>query len=91
MDTVSSFDPCHPRPDLQHTLGMARIFTCAPGTVKLMLGREWSESGLPECFQMSELRLSKLADLGSDHQVIDHVWQTSTAVKGTSKRVAAML
>ncbi|KAH0122800.1 FAD dependent oxidoreductase, partial [Aureobasidium melanogenum] len=31
--------------------GMARIFTCAPGLAKLMLGGSWEETGLPECFQ----------------------------------------
>lgn len=39
---------------------MARIFTSAPGVVKLVLGEEWSETGLPECFQMSKARLDKL-------------------------------
>ncbi|TVY56612.1 putative oxidoreductase OrdL [Lachnellula cervina] len=40
--------------------GMARIFTCAPGIVKLMLGKEWSETGLPECFNMNKERALKL-------------------------------
>lgn len=39
---------------------MARIFTCAPGLVKLIMGDEWSATGLPECFEMTEDRLDKL-------------------------------
>ncbi|KAJ5102258.1 FAD dependent oxidoreductase-domain-containing protein [Penicillium alfredii] len=42
--------------------GMARIFTCAPGVVRLVLGGSWSDTGLPECFQFSTDRLSKLTD-----------------------------
>ncbi|KAK2776022.1 hypothetical protein FQN53_002916 [Emmonsiellopsis sp. PD_33] len=41
--------------------GMARIFTCAPGVVKLILGKEWRETGLPECFQITKERMAKLA------------------------------
>ncbi|KAI1780358.1 FAD dependent oxidoreductase [Hypoxylon cercidicola] len=40
--------------------GMARIFTCAPGVAKLILGGSWADTGLPECFEMTEQRLSKL-------------------------------
>ncbi|KAH8810651.1 FAD dependent oxidoreductase-domain-containing protein [Xylogone sp. PMI_703] len=43
--------------------GMARIFTCAPGVVKLLLGGQWSDTGLPECFQISKERLARLARL----------------------------
>lgn len=39
---------------------MARIFTCAPGVAKLMLGGSWSDTGLPECFELTEERLAKL-------------------------------
>lgn len=39
---------------------MARIFTCAPGLVKLIMGGEWSATGLPECFEMTEDRLHRL-------------------------------
>ncbi|CAH0057810.1 unnamed protein product [Clonostachys solani] len=39
--------------------GMARIFLCAPGLVKLMLGKPWSETGLPECFQYSTERVDR--------------------------------
>ncbi|CAG7922233.1 unnamed protein product [Penicillium olsonii] len=42
--------------------GMARIFTCAPGLVKLIIGANWSETGLPECFQSSNERLSRLSE-----------------------------
>ncbi|KAF7717570.1 Uncharacterized protein PECH_006609 [Penicillium ucsense] len=41
--------------------GMARIFTCAPGVVKLMLGGQWSDTGLPECFQFTPERLARLS------------------------------
>ncbi|KAI2616346.1 FAD dependent oxidoreductase [Hypoxylon sp. NC1633] len=40
--------------------GMARIFTCAPGVAKLILGGSWKDTGLPECFEMTEERLEKL-------------------------------
>ncbi|OTB04855.1 hypothetical protein M426DRAFT_57951 [Hypoxylon sp. CI-4A] len=40
--------------------GMARIFTCAPGVAKLVLGGSWADTGLPECFEMTEGRLEKL-------------------------------
>ncbi|KAJ5560873.1 hypothetical protein N7535_009070 [Penicillium sp. DV-2018c] len=40
--------------------GMARIFTCAPGVAQLVLGKTWDETGLPECFQFSNERLSRL-------------------------------
>jgi glycine/D-amino acid oxidase-like deaminating enzyme len=39
--------------------GMARIFTCAPGLVKLMMDQSWQETGLPECFQYSNDRLTR--------------------------------
>lgn len=39
--------------------GMARIFTCAPGVVKIMMGANWDETGLPECFEYSADRLSR--------------------------------
>lgn len=42
--------------------GMARIFTCVPGVVKLMLGGTWSETGLPECFQYRDERLLRTSD-----------------------------
>jgi hypothetical protein len=41
--------------------GMARIFTCAPGVAQIVQGKAWSETGLPECFQMTNERLLKLS------------------------------
>lgn len=41
--------------------GMARIFNCAPGLVKIIRGGEWEDTGLPECFAASEDRLKKLS------------------------------
>lgn len=41
--------------------GMARIFTCAPGLVKLLSGMSWQATGLPECFQYSNDRIDKFA------------------------------
>ncbi|KAF9875599.1 putative FAD dependent oxidoreductase [Colletotrichum karsti] len=40
--------------------GMARIFTCAPGLTKMILGGTWEETGLPECFALTAERLEKL-------------------------------
>jgi DNA-binding Xre family transcriptional regulator len=42
---------------------MARIFTAAPGLVKLMNGKPWSETELPDVYQMTPERLSKLKSL----------------------------
>jgi hypothetical protein len=42
-------------------IGMARIFTCAPGLVKLVLGGAWADTGLPECFNSSKERLERLS------------------------------
>jgi glycine/D-amino acid oxidase-like deaminating enzyme len=47
-------------------LGMARIFTCAPGLAKLVLGGSWSDTGLPECFELTQTRLKKLQNGVSD-------------------------
>ncbi|KAJ5239121.1 hypothetical protein N7468_003740 [Penicillium chermesinum] len=44
--------------------GMARIFTCAPGVVKLVLGQSWNDTGLPECFQCTQERLDRLSNGG---------------------------
>ncbi|KAF3762723.1 DAO-domain-containing protein [Cryphonectria parasitica EP155] len=41
--------------------GMARIFNCAPGVVKIIQGEAWEATGLPECFDVTEQRLGKLA------------------------------
>ncbi|KAJ4253360.1 hypothetical protein NW762_010515 [Fusarium torreyae] len=43
--------------------GMARIFQCAPGLAKLIVGEPWSTTGMPECFQYSKKRLDGFAKL----------------------------
>ncbi|KAF4119477.1 FAD dependent oxidoreductase [Geosmithia morbida] len=40
--------------------GMARIFTAAPGLVKFMAGGSWANTGLPDVFQITPDRVSKL-------------------------------
>ncbi|KAF8922380.1 DAO-domain-containing protein [Mucidula mucida] len=40
--------------------GMARIFTCAPGLVKLIQGASWADTGLPEAFELSAERFASL-------------------------------
>jgi len=45
--------------------GMARIFTCAPGVAKLILGSDWSQTGLPECFQLTKERMERLRGDGA--------------------------
>ncbi|OCK74768.1 FAD dependent oxidoreductase [Lepidopterella palustris CBS 459.81] len=37
--------------------GMANIFACVPGVVKLMQGAAWEDTNLPECYRYSEERL----------------------------------
>lgn len=39
---------------------MARIFTAAPGLVKLMNGGSWSATGLPDVYRMTPERLQHL-------------------------------
>lgn len=39
---------------------MARIFTAAPGLVKLMSGESWEAVGLPDVFQITTSRLEEL-------------------------------
>lgn len=46
--------------EINKRIGMARIFQCVPGLVKLMAGNSWSATGLPECFRFSEERLGRL-------------------------------
>lgn len=41
--------------------GMARIFGCAPGLVKMMMGGTWQDTGMPEVFRISSERLQRLA------------------------------
>ena len=49
--------------------GMARIWTCASGLVKLINEEPWSATGLPECFQFSNARLDRSAS-----QQLKSVW-----------------
>lgn len=43
-----------------HGHGMARIFTAAPGLVRLMDGEPWSATGLPDVYQLTPERLARL-------------------------------
>ncbi|KAJ7174991.1 DAO-domain-containing protein [Mycena crocata] len=43
-----------------HGHGMAHIFTCAPGLVTLMQGGMWTDTGLPECLELTAERLEKI-------------------------------
>ncbi|PBK78208.1 FAD/NAD(P)-binding domain-containing protein [Armillaria solidipes] len=43
--------------------GMVRIFTTAPGLVKLIQGGTWADTGLPECFELTPERLERLSKL----------------------------
>jgi hypothetical protein len=45
---------------MEYVSGMARIFTAAPGLVKVMNGEKWSETGLPEVYQLTKERLEGL-------------------------------
>ncbi|KAK6906014.1 hypothetical protein I203_106849 [Kwoniella mangroviensis CBS 8507] len=42
--------------------GMAQIFTAAPALAKLIQGATWDETGLPECFEVSNERLNRHLD-----------------------------
>lgn len=42
--------------------GMARTFTAAPGLVKLMDGASWEQVGLPDAYELTSERLSRLRD-----------------------------
>ena len=61
MGTVSCVASDYTFDDLTGTLGMARIFGCAPGLAKLALGGAWEDTGMPEVFQISEERIQRLA------------------------------
>ncbi|KAI0003564.1 FAD dependent oxidoreductase [Xylariaceae sp. FL0662B] len=50
--------------------GMARIFTCAAGLVQLVQGEKWSDTGLPECFELTEERLEKLKMIATESAVL---------------------
>lgn len=41
---------------------MAGIFRCAPGLVKLIFGKSWQDTGLPECFQISKERIDRFKE-----------------------------
>ncbi|KAJ7126192.1 FAD dependent oxidoreductase [Mycena epipterygia] len=43
--------------------GMARIFGSAPGLAKIILGGSWSDTTMPECFQITNERLERLSAL----------------------------
>ncbi|KAL3453240.1 FAD dependent oxidoreductase-domain-containing protein [Aspergillus insuetus] len=43
--------------------GMARIFTAAPGLVKLMNGSSWADTQLPDVYQITPSRVSRLKGL----------------------------
>ncbi|KAL7415152.1 FAD dependent oxidoreductase-domain-containing protein [Mrakia frigida] len=40
--------------------GMARIFLCAPSLAKIVLGQDFSETGMPAAFDITEERLARL-------------------------------
>jgi glycine/D-amino acid oxidase-like deaminating enzyme len=48
-----------------HGHGMARVFTAAPGLVKLMNGDSWQITGLPDVYQLTEERLDRLRQEGA--------------------------
>ncbi|KAH7177066.1 FAD dependent oxidoreductase [Dactylonectria macrodidyma] len=43
-----------------HGHGMARIFTAAPGLVKLMGGSSWADTQLPEVYEINPSRIKRL-------------------------------
>ncbi|PVH74127.1 DAO-domain-containing protein [Cadophora sp. DSE1049] len=43
--------------------GMARIFTAAPALVKLMNGKQWEDTHLPEVFEISPTRIARLREV----------------------------
>lgn len=45
--------------------GMARIFTAAPGLVKLMNGASWAETKLPDVYQITPARIDRLKQKNS--------------------------
>jgi len=45
---------------------MARIFTAAPGLVKLMNGKPWAETALPDVYSLTPDRLLHLQSGLSD-------------------------
>ena len=45
---------------------MARIFTAAPGLVKVMNGEPWEATGLPDVYRMTPERLERLKSATGD-------------------------
>lgn len=45
---------------------MARIFTAAPGLVKLMNRESWSATGLPDVYQITPERVERLRNIDVD-------------------------
>ena len=43
--------------------GMARTFTVAPALVKLMNGKGWEETGLPDVYQITSERVERLKNV----------------------------
>ena len=41
---------------------MARIFTASPGLVQLMGGSSWTDTQLPEVFQVTPSRIQRLKE-----------------------------
>ncbi|KAF2185472.1 DAO-domain-containing protein [Zopfia rhizophila CBS 207.26] len=52
-----------------HGHGMARIFTAAPGLVKLMNGAPWTETGLPDVYQITPERVERLLGVSNVSKV----------------------
>ncbi|CAJ0546754.1 Ff.00g013810.m01.CDS01 [Fusarium sp. VM40] len=46
--------------------GMARIFQCAPGLAKLIMGEPWSATNMPECFRFNKYRVSQIGKQRGD-------------------------
>ncbi|KAF7291471.1 FAD-dependent oxidoreductase [Mycena kentingensis (nom. inval.)] len=44
-----------------HGHGMAHIMTCAAGLATLIQGGSWADTGLPECLELTQARLDKIA------------------------------
>ncbi|KAL6238259.1 hypothetical protein BDW75DRAFT_228082 [Aspergillus navahoensis] len=53
--------------------GMARIFTAAPGLVKLMGGSSWAETQLPEVYQITPARVQRLKQFLENGELQSHL------------------
>lgn len=49
---------------------MARIFTAAPGLVKIMNGESWDATGLPEVYKMTPERLQRLRRASGEAPIV---------------------